>query len=201
MNSDDIVAGIHAGIHVASEEYKTLSNGHRLRVEYPLVVKIAESLDQCLSESESLRYEVKFRDILKLSGAASAPGAVRRVLRGNRRADIVSFNGAGNPICVVEVKRRWSAEGCRRDIARLRALLLAGGLNREGSLRHGFLAVFRQGRGESLDPQVERMREQVERWTHNWQETVCVRNGTAQRDEYRDGWWWHTSFCVAISCT
>ena len=200
MNRPDIVAGIHDGIEVASERYRILSKGYRLRVEYPLVVNIAESLDGCLSESESLRYEVKFKEILRLSGAAPAPGAVRRVLRGSRRADLVLFNRVSNPICVVEVKRRWNAKACRRDIRRLHALLLNGGSNRGGSLRHGFLAVLRQGRGESLDPQIQSMTRMVETWTHDWQEGVRISSGTAQRDEFKDGWWWHTSFCVAISC-
>ena len=199
INEEDIIAGLEEGIYRARRRYGRWSNGYRLRVEHPLVVNIAGSLFERLPERESLRLEEPLSRIRRLSGAPPVRGRPRGGRRRSHRADIVLFNESGSPDSVVEVKRGWDTQACRADLNRLRDLVHTCGAQREGSLRYGFLAVFRQARNGKLNERIRNMERVVDEWSDGLPTTVDTRVGRIREREFSDGRWQYTSYCVAIS--
>ena len=175
MNLPEFFTSLEEGIFTASINYGRWSNGHRLRLECPLVVNVAEALHGRLGQSESLRLEVPFHEIHEQSEALAPEGQDHNVLQGNRYADIVLFNTDGRPVYTVEVKRLWNLGGCRNDLERLRGLVRACGRQRNGSLRHGILAIFCQWRRGELEQRIENMENEVDGLTNNWEENIFCR--------------------------
>ena len=106
-----------------------------------MVAHIAAALRRKQDERESLLLEATFEEIQECSGAARRLGRPRKVLQGRRHADIALFDQRGRTVHVIEAKRRWERRTCYRDIKRLLALLNGCAGERDGSLRHGFLAL------------------------------------------------------------
>ena len=132
------------GIALANARYEKLSNGSWVSdsgVEGFIVAHIAAELGRAQDEQESLLLEVPFEVIQEWSGAARPRGRPRQVLQGRRRADVALFDRRGRTVHVIEVKRGWESTSCFRDIERLLALLNACSKRKDGSLKHGFLAL------------------------------------------------------------
>ena len=132
------------GITSANARYEECSKGSWVSdsgVEGFIVAHITAELRKDQDKQESLLLEAPFDVIREWSGAARRPGRPRQVLRGRRRADIALFDRRDRTVHVIEVKRGWERRSCFRDIERLLALLDACAKQRDGSLKHGFLAL------------------------------------------------------------
>ena len=149
----EIVEAIHAGTKTANGNYKRWSRGWTLKdsgVEGLLAVEIARKLHKNLSKSESLLFEVPFKTIIEWSGAPTV-GRKLTTLKGTKRPDIVLFNRDGRPTCVIEVKRQVVTRGqIERDLDRLRDIVSKCAKQKGGTLKRGYLAIFRQGPSKTL---------------------------------------------------
>lgn len=149
----EIVEAIHAGTKEAYRIYERWSDGWTLKdsgVEGLLAVEIARKLYAKMAGTESLLFEVPFTKIIEWSGAPTV-GRKLKTIGGGKRPDIVLFNHAGKPTCVIEVKRQIvKRDQLERDLNRLRDVISKCATQRGGSLKRAYLAIFRQGTTENL---------------------------------------------------
>ena len=141
---DAVVHAVLRGIASANSKFEKWTKGSWVSdygVEGFMVAHIAAALRREQDEGESLLLEAPFEEIREWSRAARRPGRPRQVLQGNRRADIALFDRRDRTVHVIEVKRGWNRQSCFRDVKRLMALLNVCARQRNGSLKHGFLAL------------------------------------------------------------
>ena len=145
ITKQQIIKSIHKGISNADIKYEKWTHGRTVisaGVEGLMVASVAEAVNECQGEEESLDLEYSFNKIEEESGAESRRGRKMSTLKGGNRVDIVLFNSYYKPTCVIEIKRTWSSEQCVKDLHRIRDLIRAYSRNRGGSLRRGFLAMW-----------------------------------------------------------
>ena len=80
---------------------------------------ITESLDKFQGPQESFGLEVSFPDIRELSDSNPESRHRPSMIPDTNRADVVIFNAALRPTCVIEAKRSWNVEMCGRDLRRI----------------------------------------------------------------------------------
>ncbi len=139
-----VVRAVLQGMATANTKFEEWSQGSWVSdygVEGLMVAYIAAALRRQQDQRESLLLEASFEEIQECSGAARRPGRPRAVMQGKRRADIALFDRRGRTVHVIEAKRKWERSRCFRDIERLLALLDACAKQKNGSLKHGFLAL------------------------------------------------------------
>ena len=210
-----VVESVLEGIQAANKLYEKWSMGWWTTdsgVEGHVVSEVARRLYHQSANGQSLLMEVPFSDIEEWSEARRQRGPRRRTLRGNRRADIVIFDRDDYPAAVIEIKRRWSARPCFRDLKRIRDLIIAYGPGQEGSLGMGCLAFMVQEWATKRITAPERVDRRIE--------TICraVKDGfdsqglvlEFQRSDSRgyppryqriqeQGEWAHAAVCIALS--
>lgn len=210
-----IIEAIEKGILAANRKYEGWTNGYWVTdsgVESLMVTCIAESLGKKKGRQKSLALEVSFRDIRELSKANPGPGRRPSTMSDTNRADIVIFNAAQRPTCVIEAKRSWNAEMCYRDLRRIRDLVRKFAHGHGGSVRRGFLAMIIVGRAtktksaeERIDEQMEKIEGLVNSKFDKKGQKVTYHRGDAKppgkrfQDLYSD--WRAASFCIEISAT
>ena len=208
-----IVEALEEGIGAANRRYEAWTNGSWVTdsgVESLMVTCIAESLNKRQEPHESLGLEVSFRDIRHMSQANPGPGRRPSTMRDTNRADVVLFNAALRPTCVIEVKRTWNAEMCGRDLKRIRDLVRKCAHGHGGSLRRGFLAMIIARKATRTKSAETRIHEQMDRIEgvvnasfRKMAQTVTYHRGKARppgkrfRDLYGD--WRAASYCIEIS--
>ena len=139
ITRDQIIAAVHQGFRTANGRYEKWSNGVRVTesaVEGLITSCIAGALHARQEVHEALFMEMTFSEIWRRSDRAPPTNG-----RG-RRADIVLCNQRGRPTGVIEVKRKWNAGQCLKDVDRIQRLVLACNYGKGGSLRRGFLALM-----------------------------------------------------------
>ncbi len=210
-----IAVAIHRGTRDANRKYETWSSGWWLTdsgVEGLVVAGIAEQLNDKMTPRESLLMEVPFREIIDWSGAQRSPGRPRTKLRGTNRADIVLFNSGEKPVCVIEAKRSWNQDRCFHDLERIRDLVRQCNIQRNGSLRRGFLALMLAKQALGAKSAKQRIEQQADQIANSVTERFdlrglnvrfhpsAVRNYPEKfRNAYDSGEWAHASFCIELS--
>ena len=210
-----VVESVLEGIQAANKLYEKWSIGWWTTdsgVEGHVVSEVARRLYRLRENGQSLLMEVPFSYIEEWSEAQRQGGPRRRTLRGNRRADIVIFDPDDYPSAVVEIKRRWSARPCFRDLERIRDLIIAYGPGREGSLEMGYLAfmvqeraVGRQTASRRVDRRIETIWQAVENGFHSQGLALEYQRSDARRYPPRyqriqeQGEWAHAAVCIALS--
>ncbi|MCY4654305.1 MAG: hypothetical protein OXC95_14215 [Dehalococcoidia bacterium] len=210
-----VVESVLEGIQVANKVYEKWSMGWWTTdsgVEGYVVSEVARRLYRHRDDGQSLLMEVPFSYIEEWSEARRRGGPRRRMLRGNRRADIVIFDPDDYPAAVVEIKRRWSARPCFRDLKRIRDLIIAYGPGREGSLEMGCLAFMvqesattRQTASERVDRRIEAIRQSVQHGFHSQGLALEYQSSGSRRYPPRyqriqeQGEWAHAAVCIALS--
>lgn len=208
-----IIEAMERGIVAANRRYEGWTNGYWVTdsgVESLMVTCIAESLDKHQGPRESLGLEVSFHDIRELSKAKPRPGRRPSTMKDANRADVVIFNAASRPTCVIEVKRSWNAKGCDRDMRRIRDLVRRCAHADGGTLRRGFLAMIIAKEATKTKSAEERIHEQMGKIEESVNSTFvkkgqkvayhrggAMRPGKRFRDLYGD--WRAARFCVEIS--
>jgi len=180
--------GIHAGARAANKKYTNWSKGLWLNdsaSEGLLVCEVAEQLYQAQSDTERLRLELSFRDILDIFGVYN-PGRINR----NQRVDIALLNRNSLPKFIIEVKRTWSNDLVRGDLEKTRNLL-----RRCPLLSRGFLAVFMAHRVAYTDMQT-RIKDRigfVKNYGNEDDINVRIKKGKVYEAEDEDGRLWQSS--------
>ena len=72
---------------------------------------------------ENLIFEIQFDHIEKWAGYQATRGRRRQDMTRGNRVCISLFNRRGNPIHVIEVKRKRVEGNCERDVEKLKELL------------------------------------------------------------------------------
>lgn len=109
LTQKQIVSAISKGTRNANEKYKKWTGGWSLLdsgVESLIVSELADVLNCLQSKKDSLLLEVQFNWIRDWAGARTR-GRLPSAIKGGKRADIALFNSNGQPVCVIEVKRKW----------------------------------------------------------------------------------------------
>ena len=184
---EQIHEGIHAGARAANEKYTNWSKGLWLNdsgSESLLVCEIAEQFYQAQSDTERLRLELSFRDILDILEVRN-PGGINR----NQRVDIALLNRDSLPKFIIEVKRTWSNDSVRGDLDRIRSLL------RKCSLNRGFLAVFMAHRVAYKDMRrkIEDRIKFVKKYGNEDDINVRITKGKVYEAKDEDGRLWQSS--------
>ena len=109
-------------------------------VESLLVVKIAESLHAKQGKKESLKLEFSIENIHQASDVKRR--STRKALNPRNRVDIAMLNGKGNPISVIEVKRKWTRDSCVKDLQEIQQIVEKYGPKNGGAMQRGFFVVY-----------------------------------------------------------
>ena len=166
----DLIKAIHEGVRKAHEDFESLSNGDWIAdpdsggTEGFLVSKIFLEISQYMEDDENLTLELQFDHIERWSDAQGTRGRRRQDMSKGNRVDISLFNKKGRPIHVIEVKRRWVEETCKRDIEKLNELLRRAGPRKGGSLKSGYLVVYHQRKNR---PYLEEKMGEVEEYVRD----------------------------------
>ena len=201
----DLIEAIHEGVRKAHRDFELLSNEswiadlHIGGTEGFLVSKIFREISQNMGDDENIILELQFGHIEQWSGAQAPRGRRRRGMSKGNRVDISLFNKKGNPIHVIEVKRGWVEETCKRDIEKLKELLRRTSSWKEGSLKSGYLAVYHQRRnrphlGEKMDEVEEFVCRSLDITEMNVKFDRKVRSA-----EREDGKWQYGSHIIELS--
>ena len=213
ITKSQIIEAIEDGIVAANRKYEGWTNGSWVTdsgVESLMVTCIAEILHKHQEPQESLGLEVSFRDIRELSQASPGPGRRPSTMKDTNRADVVLFNAALRPTCVIEAKRSWNAKMCGRDLQRIRDLVRKCAHGHGGSLRRGFLAMIIARQATTTKSAKERIHEQMEKiegsvnstFAKKGQKVTYHRGGAkppGKRFRALYGDWRAASFCIEIS--
>ena len=193
----DLIKAIHEGVRKAHRDFDSLSNGHWIAdldsggTEGFLVSKIFLEINQDMEDDENLILELQFDHIERWSDALPTPGRRRQDMSKGNRVDISLFNKSGNPIHVIEVKRKWVEETCKRDIEKLKELLRRTSSRKEGSLKSGYLVVYHQRMNRPyLDEKMDEVEEYIRDLNIKEMNVKFYRKmWRAKRDRYGDGDW------------
>jgi len=141
----------------ANQIYENWSGGawlHEYGVESLLAYQIAHSIYENTRDVAPLPYitlEEPFKTFITCCQAAQKPGPLPKILKGNRRADIVIWQNYMQPWGVVEVKRCWTDDLCCHDLERLQAIMERYGPENGGTISFCCLAVFVHKKGKDLE--------------------------------------------------
>lgn len=192
ISRDQIKRAIHAGIGTAVRNYLEWSAGLTLEesgVEGLLVAEIARKLHGDLSNPEFLRLEVPITNVQELSDAPPPRGRTLGTFQGNKRADVVLFNGRGRPTCMIEVKR-WIYKNSDiiDDLTRLSDVLRKCARQNSGTLQRGFLAIYDGRQNDTVRNWIDGFFSKTEhvtlhdyserkvRWGKNWEVSPAPRS-------------------------
>lgn len=156
ITKKEITEALHRGVRMASKNYGQWSNGLYLAdaPEYLIVVEIARNIREKLGESEYLRLEMGYKDVL--DGAdVQGPGRPFESIKGGKRADVVLLKAKDKPTCVIEVKKNRSYQGLQKDLKRLFDVVYACRKKR-GLLKHSFFLVYQSGDTEGVVQTVDK---------------------------------------------
>lgn len=158
-----------AGIAEANKRFERMSHGYWIcdyGVEGYVHGVIASFLRKEQNESESMLFEVSFKEIREYSDAPRRPGRPRDILKDTHRADIVMFDRSRRPVHVIEVKRFWSSKSCFNDIKRILALLDEYSRAKNGSLNHGVFVFPIVEMASSKNEAREKVRKRAQKIRH-----------------------------------
>lgn len=211
-----VIESVLEGIQAANKLYEKWSIGWWTTdsgVEGHVVSEVARRLYRRRADGQSLLMEVPFSYIEEWSEAQRQRGPRRRTLRGNRRADIVIFDPNDYPAAIVEIKRRWSAVPCFRDLTRIRDLIITYGPRRDGSLGMGCLAFMvhesatnQMTASERVDRKINAIRQVVENSFHSQGLALEFQHSDSRRYPLRyqrvqeQVEWAHAAVCIALKC-
>ena len=191
----DLIKAIHEGVRKAHRDFDSLSNGYWIAdphiggTEGFLVSKIFREISGHMGDDENLIVELQFGHIEEWSGARPTRGRRRQDMSKGRRVDISLFNKKGDPIHVIEVKRNWVEGTCKKDIEKLKELLHRTSLWKEGSLKSGYLVVYRQRMNRPyLDEKMDEVEEYV-RDLNIKEMNVKFDRKVRRAERDRDGYW------------
>lgn len=202
----DLIKAIHEGVYKAHGDFALLSNGEDW-IDDPyiggtegfLVSKIFLEISRDMEDDENLILELQFDHIEQWSGAQATRGRRRRGMSKGNRVDISLFNKKGYPIHVIEVKRGWVEETCKRDIEKLKELIRRTSSRKEGSLKSGYLVVYHQRKNR---PYLEEKMDEVEEFVRRSLD-VTEMNVKFDREvwsaEREDGEWQYGSHIIELS--
>ena len=144
ITKKQITEALHCGVIAASENYRQWSDGLTLAnsPEYLIVVEIASYIHAALGESECLRLEAPYRDVLAGADVVRGRGAPLKSIKDGKKADLALLKNGNKPTCVIEVKKNPTHDGLMRDLKRLRDVVYAC-RDKKGVLKHGFLSIYR----------------------------------------------------------
>jgi len=207
ITKDDIIAAIHEGIEHANTKYEEWSKGYWITdsgIESLMTICIANTVRGYQAQHESIMMEVPLKHIMKESRAQPTPGQKPATIKGNKRADIVLFNGQKNPICIIELKRLWNKSECFKDLKRIRDLITKCSSMKGGTLRRGFLGLMVPKRATEAKSSNDRILEQIgkikkliceEFKTNNLK--ICFHSSNSFSGIHPD--WKAASLCIEIS--
>ena len=143
ITKEAITEALHRGVRAASKNYGEWSGGLTLAEspEYLIVVEIARNIRKKLGESERLRLEMQYADMLTGAGFVQGPGAPLKSIKGGQRADLVLLKNRHLPTCAIEVKKNPDHKRLLKDLGRLRDVVYAC-RHQRGVLKHGFLSIY-----------------------------------------------------------
>lgn len=143
ITKKQITEALHFGVQTASENHREWSDGVALVnwPEYLIVVEIARYIYGELGESECLRLEMPYREVLDGAGITKGPGAPLKAIKGGKKADLALLKNRHKPTCVIEAKRNPTVADMMRDLERLRDVVYAC-RHKRGVLKHGFLSIY-----------------------------------------------------------
>ena len=149
ITKKQITEALHCGVRTASKNYCEWSDGQALAEapEYLIVVEIARNIRKKLGESECLRLEMKYADVLSGADFVPSRGAPLKSIKGGKRADVVLLKNRVKPTCVIEVKKNPTHKGLQDDLKRLRDVVYTC-RHRKGVLKHGFLSIYKSAKDE-----------------------------------------------------
>ena len=186
----DVCDAIHTGIRKSSKTYSDWSLGWTLTdsgVEGLVVAEIAAAIHRRQSKVESLLLEVPYDFCLRWSGARPPRGRRVDTFKGRKRADIVLFNGKGRTKYVIEVKRRLYRKSLLlADLTKLRDVIDKCALQKGGTLKRGFLAVFHQGKTDS-----------VKQWTKDFFDNDRI-SASVTENTWRKSGRNYSSICIEV---
>jgi hypothetical protein len=148
MNRSDLINCMHTGVRRACSDYGDWSGGesiHDRGIESLITASIARAVAESWkmhSKTAYLSLETPFAEIAHNSFAETKRGALPKVLRGARRADIALWSSDLAVTSVIEVKRQWVPKPCLHDLKRLGALIRQYGRHQKGRLGTGFLVTM-----------------------------------------------------------
>ena len=124
ITKNQITEALHCGVRTASKNWCEWSDGQALAEapEYLIVVEIARNIRKKLGESECLRLEMKYADVLSGADFVPSRGAPLKSIKGGKRADVVLLKNRVKPTCVIEVKKNPTYKGLQDDLRRLAPL-------------------------------------------------------------------------------
>ena len=119
------------------------------------------AVNRRVEDGENLVFELPF-DYIKRWSEAKTIGRPRKGMTAGQCVDIALSNKKGEPIYLIEVKLKWVKDFCKKDIDKLRNLLLSFGHQKGGSLKSGFLSIHYQGTNRPyLDEKMDAAEEYV----------------------------------------
>lgn len=148
MRREDLIESIHSGVRAACKEYGKWSDGesiHDRGIESLLVSSIARKIVKgwkAHSRTAYLSLETPFSEVAEYSDSIPKRGPRPKVLRGNRRADLVLWSSVKKVSGIIEVKRKWSPGSCHHDLKRLCGLVKQYGCHHQGAVQMGFLVTL-----------------------------------------------------------
>ena len=144
ITKKQIIQALHLGVRNAIDDCHRWSGGATTLAnspEYLITVEIAWNIFRDLGESEWLRLETPYKEVLDGAGIAKGPGAPLKAIKGGKKADLALFKNRDKPTCVIEVKKNPTVADLMRDLERLRDVVYAC-RDRKGVLKHGFLSIY-----------------------------------------------------------
>ncbi len=150
LTEKQIVSAIFEGTRNANKKYEKWTGGWSLLdsgVESLMVCEIGGALNRLQKGKERLLLEAQFDWIKDWTGAQTR-GRIPGAIRGSKRTDIALFNSKDQPVCVIEVKRKWNKKTCMEDLDRIWESISRFGFKKKGALRRGFLAVLVSGQAK-----------------------------------------------------
>ena len=152
-----IIEALHSGVLAASEDCGRWSDGATLAnsPEYLMVVEIARKIERSLGDSERLRLEMQYTDVLTGADFVQGQGRPLASIGGTTRADLVLLKRNGQPTCVVEVKKNPTTDRLEHDLSRLSDIVYAC-RHKKGVLKHGFQSIYVSGGAESTVRMIRR---------------------------------------------
>lgn len=168
MNKQALIDGILETLKAANLRYQDYSDGLWVDdqgAEGFLVVELMHRLidtGRRHTPEVFVTMEESFGTLADWAGARRNRGRPPAILQDSQRVDITLWRGARNtetyyPYGVIEVKRRWQNDACKRDLQRLQALMQAYGGDRDGSVAFACLAVFLRSARDELPQRYEQI--------------------------------------------
>ena len=213
ITREQIVEGILKGTAKANARYEKWSNGWWVTdsgVEGLMVASIAEALHRRQEAHESVLMEMSMANVAEWSKAMPRRGRRPATFKDGNRVDLVLLNGFDQPICVIEVKRRWVQKPGLKDLDRVYDLVRRLSHWDNGSLQRGFLAMMiaKSARGKkTAEDRIAEEKTKIETMVRSHfenRETTGLRffSGRSARMAHRfqEGYgdWATAGFCIEV---